>query len=52
VNGQTYHVQYADSLSSSNWANLGGTITATGTTASANDPVGTDAVRYYRVVKP
>jgi hypothetical protein len=32
--------------------NLGGLITATGTTASANVAIGTDSARYYRIIKP
>jgi len=50
--GQTYHVQFINSLGSSLWSNLGGTITATSTTTIATDPASTNAQRFYRVIKP
>ena len=40
VTGQTYHVQFVSPLGSTLWSNLGGTITATSTTAIATDPTG------------
>jgi predicted alpha-1,6-mannanase (GH76 family) len=53
VTGQTYHVQFASPLGSRLWSNLGGGgITATSTTATATDPAGTNAQRFYRIAKP
>jgi hypothetical protein len=52
VSNLTYRVQYASSPSGGPWMNLGGLITATGTTASANVAIVADSARYYRVVKP
>jgi hypothetical protein len=51
VTGQTYRVQFKDSLSAPAWSNFSGTITASGPTASATDPLGT-SMRFYRVVSP
>jgi predicted alpha-1,6-mannanase (GH76 family) len=52
VSNLTYRVQYASSPSGGPWMNLGGLITATGTTASVNVAIVADSARYYRVVKP
>jgi rhamnogalacturonyl hydrolase YesR len=51
VTGQNYRVQFKDALSAATWSNLGGTITASGPTASANDSLGS-SMRFYRVVSP
>jgi len=52
VSGQTYHAQYAGSLTGGGWNNLGNSITATGATATATDTMGGNALRYYRVSSP
>ena len=50
VAGQTYQVQYTASLNNPNWKNLGGVVTALGTTTSASDIIGPDPQRFYRIV--
>jgi hypothetical protein len=52
VSNLTYRVQYASSPGGGPWMNLGGLITATGTTASVNVANGPDSARYYRIIKP
>jgi hypothetical protein len=52
VSGVTYRLQYTASLTSPNWTNLGGAITATGATTSATDSPGSNTARYYRVIIP
>jgi len=52
VTGQTYHVQFMSPLGSSAWDTLSGPISATSTTATATDAVGTNSQRYYRVINP
>ncbi len=49
VAGQTYQVQYAASLDQPDWDNLGGIITALGTTTTASDAIGPAPRRFYRV---
>ena len=51
VPGQTYHLQYA-TLPGGSWNNLGNTITATNSTATATDVMGGNTARYYRVRTP
>jgi hypothetical protein len=46
--GQTYQLQSNTGLSSTNWVNLGGSVTATTTNASATDPM-TNAQCFYRI---
>ena len=47
-----YQVQYATSLQSPNWTNLGQAINGDGTVAVISDPVDTSqAARFYRVVQ-
>jgi hypothetical protein len=48
--GANYQVQYNSSLTATNWADLGGPITATNTTVTVTDPV-TEAQRFYRVLQ-
>jgi uncharacterized repeat protein (TIGR03803 family) len=48
--GRSYQVQFSTGLAQTNWAALGGTLTATGTTATASDTIGPDPQRFYRVV--
>ena len=52
VSGWTYRVQYVDLIKAGIWSNLGSSITATGSLASATDSVASASARYYRVVKP
>jgi autotransporter-associated beta strand protein len=50
VNGVTYQVQYKHNLNDANWSVLG-SVTATGSTASINDPTDPPAAqRFYRVI--
>ena len=50
VVGYTYQVQYSNDLSSTNWSNLGAAFTATDTTLSATNAIGSDPNGFYRVV--
>ena len=50
VSGRVYQVQYTPDLTQPNWTNLGASIPATNSTASASDAIGPDPRRYYRVV--
>ena len=50
IAGRTYQVQYSSSLASGGWTNLGGSITATGSSVSASDSIGAVGQRFYRVV--
>jgi hypothetical protein len=52
VSNLTYRVQYSSAPTGSPWNNLGGSITATGATASATVTMGSYAAHYYRVIKP
>lgn len=47
--GSSYQVQYSTSLTSSVWSNLGGSVTASGSTASDTDTIGPAQLRFYRV---
>jgi len=47
--GNVYQLQYSTDLSSTNWIDLGGPITAADISVSASDVVGTDSQRFYRV---
>jgi uncharacterized repeat protein (TIGR03803 family) len=47
--GASYQLQYNSDLSSTNWINMGGVLTATGATLSRTDS-STNAQRFYRVV--
>jgi uncharacterized repeat protein (TIGR03803 family) len=51
VVGQTYQVQCADDLLSTNWINLGPAFTATNS-AIVTSEVATNLQRYYRIVQP
>jgi hypothetical protein len=46
----TYQLQYNSDLSSSNWTNLRGPVTATGATLSTTDAVTNGPQRFYRLV--
>jgi hypothetical protein len=48
--GQEYQLQSNSDLSSTNWTNLGGAVTATNGIATGSDVMGTDAQRFYRVI--
>ncbi len=48
--GQTYQLQYSTNLTSATWFNLGSSVTASNTTASATDPIGSDLQRFYRIL--
>jgi hypothetical protein len=50
VSGLVYQVQYTASLTPTNWSNLGGTMTAAGSTLSASNAIGTATQRFYRVL--
>jgi hypothetical protein len=52
VGGQTYQVQYSDSVSAPSWHDIGGSIIATGATASSTNMIGSDASRYFRISTP
>jgi len=47
--GQKYQVQYRSNLVLGNWSNLGNVINATGSLATASDPISTNRQRFYRV---
>jgi len=50
IPGKNYQVQFSTSLRQPSWNNLpGGSVTATGGTASASDTNPTGATRYYQV---
>jgi uncharacterized repeat protein (TIGR03803 family) len=44
-----YQLQYNSDVTSVNWSNLGGSVTATGATFTVTDVVGSAARRFYRV---
>lgn len=48
--GQTYQLQYSDDLTRTNWLNFGGSTTATNSTMTASDIIGSNAQRFYRAV--
>jgi hypothetical protein len=48
--GKTYRVQYASDLPASSWSDLGNDVTASSSTASATDSVGSTRQRFYRIV--
>lgn len=51
--GSSYRVQFKNSLTRANWADISGSIIATGATTSWADPTPmTDSQRFYRVVSP
>ena len=49
VPGLVYRVQYTASMTPTNWINVGGTMTASGSTLSASVAMGTATQRFYRV---
>ena len=52
ISGLTYQVQYRSAIGSGAWTNLGASILATNTAASAEDSGKAAGLRYYRVVQP
>jgi uncharacterized repeat protein (TIGR01451 family) len=48
--GITYCLQYSTGSKGATWVNCDGHVTATGTTAFKEQPVGTDGQRFYRVM--
>ena len=52
VSGSSYQLLYSTNLNSSAWNNLGSSITASSTTASYADTIGSNQHRFYRVELP
>lgn len=50
IAGQTYRVQYKPTLAATNWTDLQPDITATGSTVSVTDAIGSAPQRYYRIL--
>jgi len=50
VSGQTYRLQYKDSVTDANWNDVAQAVQATGPTASATNLVGSVPHRFYRVM--
>jgi hypothetical protein len=48
--GRSYQVQYSPNLTSTNWINLGNSLTAGDSTVSANDAIRPNKARFYRVI--
>jgi uncharacterized repeat protein (TIGR03803 family) len=48
--GRTYQLQSNAGFGSSNWVNVGNSITATGSSLQRSIPIGTNSNQYYRVV--
>lgn len=49
VSGRIYQLQYATNVLSGTWSNLGSTITATNSLATASDSSGATLLKFYRV---
>ena len=49
IAGKAYQVQYKSDLTSATWLNLGSPTTATGSTMSASDVIGSSSRRFYRI---
>ena len=49
LTGLVYQVQYMTNLLQTSWVNLGGPITAAGSTVTATNSIGPDSARYYRL---
>jgi len=47
--GETYHVQFKDSLSDANWQEVSGVITFTGERAQLTDLASSNGQRFYRI---
>jgi streptogramin lyase len=48
--GQRFQLQYHSDLSSTNWTNLGNTMTATNGTMFGSDTFGPETTRFYRII--
>jgi hypothetical protein len=48
--GVAYQVQYSTNLAQTNWINLGSSITATTNSTTTKDLIGSNSLRFYRVV--
>jgi hypothetical protein len=51
VSGLQYQVQYVTNLTQANWVALA-SATATGSTMTTTDTVGTNTARFYRILAP
>jgi hypothetical protein len=49
ISGHTYRLQLKDDINSANWTDVTPDITATDTTASATNALGTSQVRFFRI---
>ena len=49
MSGLVYQVQTSASMNPTNWSNLGGTLTASGSTLSATNAIGSATQRFYRI---
>jgi hypothetical protein len=49
IPGQTYRVQYSDTIAGTNWSDLSPDVTASGSTAVATDSPGSTPQRFYRI---
>jgi hypothetical protein len=47
---QMYQIQYKTDLTQSNWTTVGSTLTASNSTMTVSEPIGTNARQFYRVV--
>src|SRR6185503_18910724 len=47
--GRSYQLQFTTNLAQTSWINVGSAVIATNTTTSADDPMGIDAHRFYRL---
>ena len=50
IAGRKYQVQYSADLTTGNWTNSGGVITATGNSSSSSDVIGGSAQQFYRII--
>jgi hypothetical protein len=50
IPGTVYTLQFKTNLQDSGWISIPGNVTASGTTASKNDAVGSTTQRFYRVM--
>jgi hypothetical protein len=48
--GVAYQVQYSTNLAKTNWINLGSIINATNNPTTTNDAIGSNSLRFYRVL--
>jgi hypothetical protein len=48
--GRSYQVRFKTDLTQTDWRDAGGLVTATNTSVTATDIIGSDRQRFYRVV--